>query len=372
MKRRVLILEDDSDLQAGWQRSIADFNQQGEVQFEALQAFNAADAEQILGDSRLDCAVLDLRVPDDSSGGRATAPVGERVIKLLRDRHHCPLVIVSGFSNELGEMFRGRPTKVLDKSRTVQGDSLSWLSSQEGIMSALEDMKARLDEQISRFFYDSLWPRWDSDWKDDLNQPDLVTVITRQMAGHIEASLSGDATDHHPEEFYIRPPLQTALDVGDVLEITDRIDVPAGMYVVLTPRCDLARNIHPRHVLIAPCKDASDEWAQLQKSLSSENAARSKRASKVLGDRLTQNCGNSRHFLVPVAGSGPWFVQFGDVQTIREEKPELQALKVMSIASAFVPNLVQRFGAYQSRIGQPTIDIEKTRDSSKAPEASGS
>ena len=71
---------------------------------------------------------------------------------------------------------------------------------------------------------------------------------------------------------------------------------------------------------------------------------------------MNQNVDVSEHFLPPIAAGPPLMVRFKSVST----KPLAWlnanlALREASIAPAFLPNLVQRFGAWVSRTGQPNI-----------------
>jgi hypothetical protein len=52
-------------------------------------------------------------------------------------------------------------------------------------------------------------------------------------------------------------------------------------------------------------------------------------------------------------------VQFKEIMTVPSERvPELLKTRFASVASQFVPNLVQRYSAYLGRIGQPDLDVE--------------
>jgi hypothetical protein len=49
-------------------------------------------------------------------------------------------------------------------------------------------------------------------------------------------------------------------------------------------------------------------------------------------------------------------VEFKTLRTVPSNDLDL-GKRIASIAPAFVPNLVQRFGAYVSRTGQPNIEV---------------
>ncbi len=76
---------------------------------------------------------------------------------------------------------------------------------------------------------------------------------------------------------------------------------------------------------------------------------------------MNQNLEPSRHFLPPLPSEeDPLLVHFSEVVTM--PIAELNAVlenRVASIAPTFLSNIVQRFGAYISRTGQPNIDIAR-------------
>jgi hypothetical protein len=71
---------------------------------------------------------------------------------------------------------------------------------------------------------------------------------------------------------------------------------------------------------------------------------------------ITQNIEVSQHFLPPLQAGPPLMVQFTELTTrpLTELNGRLGDRKA-SVAPAFLPNLIQRFGAYMSRTGQPNI-----------------
>jgi hypothetical protein len=57
---------------------------------------------------------------------------------------------------------------------------------------------------------------------------------------------------------------------------------------------------------------------------------------------------------------GPWFVQFHDLMAVAtaDIQGRLTEKRWASLAPQFVPSLVERFGAYFSRIGTPVLSSE--------------
>jgi hypothetical protein len=77
------------------------------------------------------------------------------------------------------------------------------------------------------------------------------------------------------------------MHTGDLLTLDD------GVYVILSPQCDMVRE-YPEKVLLAKCKEVSS-WDKVRE------VARKKYA--------TQGHAIKSHFIPPCGGKGPWLVR---------------------------------------------------------------
>jgi hypothetical protein len=102
--------------------------------------------------------------------------------------------------------------------------------------------------------------------------------------------------------------------------------------------------------------DWNDKVAQLTKADLSKGAM--EKRDRYFSRLVNQNVDVSEHFLPPLLNGPPLMVRFKSVQTRPLEwlNGNLE-LRTASIAPAFLPNLVQRFGAWISRTGQPNIEF---------------
>lgn len=173
----------------------------------------------------------------------------------------------------------------------------------------------------------------------------------RQTASHIADALGLPPSSHHPDEFYIVPPLYAdRFDTGDILELEGQV------HIVLTPRCNMA-NSPPSHLMLAVC-NLLPKWEEWREQLKG-GASKQERARKDLQSHATQGHGIATHFLPPLDGSGPWLVDFKEIRAVDLGKlHELRTCRLASVAPSFVPNLVQRYSSYLGRIGQPEISTE--------------
>jgi len=174
---------------------------------------------------------------------------------------------------------------------------------------------------------------------------------------HIADRLSIPPSNHHPDEFYVVPPLFTdRLDTGDLVEDDSEV------YVVVTPRCNMANQPYPKYLTLALCAPMTTEWSELRNSLMAEGEGKKKKGLERLRNLAIQNHATGTHFIPPCGERGPWLVDFKETKSVlSDEMPELIQNRFASIATHFVPNLIQRYAAYLGRIGQPDLNAEFLR-----------
>jgi hypothetical protein len=244
--------------------------------------------------------------------------------------------------------------QIMDRGKGLT-QVLEWLVANAGMFAALRSVRDEFDQLTAKFFFGSIWPRW-SNWAAEHSEDVLHRTIARHAIAHSHDSMlleNGDGA--HAEEAYFVPSLRPRLDTGDLLEIDKDV------WIVVTPRCDLARKVQVKSLVLVRCEDIGAEWNPLAAS----DSAKSKEA---IG-RLMQHRGSPKqHFLPPMrigaeTSRGAWMAQFHDIRaeaTTEEHLTELINLRFASLAPQFVPSLVERFGNYFSRIGTPDVRYRAT------------
>lgn len=214
-------------------------------------------------------------------------------------------------------------------------------------------MRTRIATESAKIFNDSIWKRWESTWNTVPDNEILAGMITRQVASHVADRLSLPPAFHHPDEFYIVPPLiSERLDTGDLIEDGD------VTYVVVTPRCNMANEPYPTHLTLAACNTMTTELEELRSGFFGAGEGKQRRTADRLRNFAVQNHSSSTHFIPPCGDRGPWLVDFRETMGVPSvEMPRLLTTRFASIASQFIPNLVQRYAAYLGRIGQPDLDV---------------
>jgi hypothetical protein len=361
VERLILIAEDDLEAIASWKRDIREFNQSPTHQIHYLAEFASSEraAVRVLDRVRIHCAVVDLRLPeDDEPGAQNTEPRGNDVLARVLQEVGIPAVVYSGYIEEASELVTASQIHIARKTGGGGMEALRWLAERAGLMSAMDLMRRQVERESAKLFSQSIWPRWENAWNLIADPTSLGGVITRQVVAHVAEQLSLPPNHYHPEEFYFIPPLKAdRIGTGDLLRIGDAV------YVVVTPRCNLARDDYPNHFMLAHCKPMTGIWTGIRSRLNGTNDKSRADALKELQQYASQGAAISTHFLPPCGPYGPWLVQFKDIITKpSSEADALVSSRFASIASQFLPNLVHRCAAYLGRIGQPDLDCDVLRD----------
>ena len=359
-ERVILIAEDDEEQIASWKRDITEFNRDATQPFRYVPEFvkSKGAAIRALDRLRINCAVMDLRLPEeDNAAGPNTDPVGNDILEQLLLEVGVPAVVYSGYTQEASELVRRSQIKIIDKKKDGAMEALRWLAGHESLMSAMEVTRKRIAQESARLFSTSIWPRWEKTWKTMENGEVLAGVIARQTASHVAEQLGMPPNYHHPEEFYVVPPL-----AADQLGTGDLVKVEGNVFIIVTPPCNMARDQYPAHVMLALCKPMEAIWTGLRNQFAGDDKKQQK-AAEELHLYASQGKAISTHFLPPCGElGGPWLVQFKEIMTVPSAQiPALLATRFASVAAQFIPNLLQRYSSYLGRIGQPDLDGEVLR-----------
>lgn len=348
----ILIVEDDEHTIEGWKRDIRDFNRRADKEFSFKPQFsdNKSDALHLLSRQRIDCAVVDLRLPNSPDEEGSGEPVGNEVLHgVLRDLG-IPAYVYSAYEGEVSEEVRASNIKVARKEGGATTLILQDFEKQAGLMDAMDRMRCQVAQETSRLFNGSIWPRWEQRWANVEDRELIAGIISRQTVSHVAEALSQAPASHHPDEFYVVPALYAErLETGDILEHGSET------LIVLTPRCNLA-NKPPSKIIFAVCGPC-DAWARWQTALAGDGKAKKDQAESDVKKHATQGHSMASHFLPPLDSGGPWLVDFRELRAIdASETSLLLSKRIATVAPQFVANLVQRHAAYIGRIGQPDLD----------------
>lgn len=306
---------------------------------ETITAPSVSQAQRALLTHKPDAVVVDLRLKTE--GRMEPNDHGNALVRYAIDAHPVAIAIYTGQRQE-AEVGDVPQVEVFDR-----GDGLdpvfAWLAQQYKMLLQLKATREAVERETARVFFRSIWPRWKNWAKDE--GADIGGMLARHVIAHVhDVLLDADEGAAHPEETYFMPAIKVRLDTGDLIRDGD------DLWIVVTPRCDLAHADKVKTILIARCVDIATRWNEKTKEQ----------------PRIVQHDGSHKmHFLPSMLDTdgrqlGPWFVQFHDLKAVpvAQAPEELTAKRWASLAPQFVPSLVERFGAYFSRIGTPSLSSE--------------
>ncbi|RJE78514.1 hypothetical protein [Paracoccus sp. JM45] len=359
-KKTILVVEDEGRMITLMQEALEEWNNANEGNgrcFKAVPANTIADALEAIYDYRIDCAIVDLRLPTGDVGKQNSPEIGNTLVSKLIITKGMPVAIVSGHPAEVDPKFADMPVSTFDKADDGYEQALNWLGGQWSLMETLRGVREVLEQSAGDVFARRIWPNW-SRMEDAIGHDNkkLATAIARQYASHTAELLGLEAAgDWHPYENFVMPSyIADRAHTGDIFFIDDT------NWIVLTPQCDMATG-KVLNVLLAECALGADKWtANVEALRAATSNNQRKEPTKFLRNFVNQNLPASVHFLPPIPGSEePILVQFGKIRTIPLDELNGQlTARVASVSPPFLSNLVQRFGAFISRTGQPNIGVE--------------
>lgn len=342
----VLLVEDETPNINAWKDAVethnVDVDQKG-FSIKWNSAASLIEAREKLATTRYDAVIVDLRLRN-SAAGAGHNDDGNELIKELIATKPVGIVVYSGQSAE-AESYACNQVVVIDRAAGLP-PVFEWLTEHKNMFISLGRAQLELDEQTAQLFYKAIWPRWKF-WASEKNtEYPIEKMLARHIASHTHDSLLNDSNGiTHPEESYFVPPIIERLDTGDLIEWDSNV------WVVVTPRCDLAHENKTDTILIAKCNDRSTDW----------NSFVQNNKEKEIKKLKQHESSSKQHFLAPMkdafgATRGPWMVQFHHLRSLPIDEAKIQLTeRFATISPHFVPSLVERFGAHYSRIGTPDI-----------------
>lgn len=368
--RYILFVDDEAAQQDLFETAIQDWNEKNAETGRCWHhetAETVEQAEELLTRQRFDAALFDLRVRSEDQVAQSANPTGNRLALMAMRERGIPVGIMTADDSVLeAEVREAGQVRVFDKNSAENDDgtaydqAVAWFSELWGMLGVLDAARSKIDSSAAEVFLRRIWPKWSSFAAiEDGSDMDLVDIVTRQYVSHIAELLGLDGPDAvawHPFEAYVSPSL-----LEDRSHTGDIFGFDGDTWVVLTPQCDMATQKVP-NVILAKCVRGVDQWPEnvaKLKAAADENQ-KSKFAGK-LRKYANQNIPPSEHFLPPLPGeTEPMLVQFGDLTSLpMEDLNGRLGDRIASISGPFLSNIVQRFGAYISRMGQPNIDVER-------------
>lgn len=356
MAYRILVVEDNDKVFSLYQRAIDDLNASSTLTL--IREKNKCDAEKRLREEDLDAVIMDLKIPTDSSDNNPQPSVGEQLLRDTLSKIVFPVIIVSATPGVLDDDDERLPAKLfkLAKNTGYNEKAIQYLLDLESLLKVLPDLKeARKnfnDDFIETFW--ELYSHWDQ-FKEKFKDVDRVPkVMKRHISNYLVEKWTADADygDLHYSEFYLHPPVRKKLYTGDIVEYD------SGTWIIVTPPCDMEGSF-PTNLTMLKCEFVEHDDQSLNKISSfkrqGEEEARRDSLQKKVSELFTKQK-DHEHTLPPFHSSESSLmkVNFKELMTIPSINADDLEQKT-TLNSYFLPSLLQRYGAYISRLGQPEI-----------------
>ncbi|WP_155403713.1 hypothetical protein [Variovorax paradoxus] len=380
---RLLLVEDNPQEQEEWKNTIQRQNVRASLKanvnyvLTVVSTLEEARAKIELCD--FDAGIVDLRLA--APGKESMDRSGNEVLDILLQSELAAIAMFTGEPSGADiPSYAKAQVKVFTKGgEENEGTSavLNWLISETPMIICVRRAQKEIKKEMARFFFHSVWPRW-SNWLEEpsiQNEDFLATAMARHITSHVYASLLEKFKQRaHPEEWYVVPPIHETLRTGDIVRHAN-----GTLEVVITPRCDLATG-KVESIQLAVCDDESLEWGKMLSAIEKYTAEQNAHTSKgeKIPDSVRQNLEkaqnkqraftqhrskSSLHFLPPMKLSqneniGPFMVRFDLIRSIPVNGDDAKSMlqketRVASVASEFLPSMVERLGTFFSRIGTP-------------------
>jgi len=356
----VLFVEDDLGMIDLFRTSVESWNEDNVANGRSLiiEVANSSDeAMKLLKSIKFDAAIIDLRLPDKDDSDENAKHGSELALSAIFSRG-IPVAIVSGNLSELSsDVKKLKFIECFSKSKGYQ-PAIEWLSEQWGMMTTLSCAREKIEEAAAEVFSKRLWPQWEKISElTGRDQDELIHIVSRQYASHIAdyfgVSSDGDLNWHPYENYVIPSVIEDRSHTGDLFELDGEV------WVVLSPQCDMA-NGNIKNVLLAKCQKGPEEWTLNVEKLKTGTEKHKNSARKFFKKHIEQNISKKHHFLPPLPSeSEAMLVDYSCLKTLLlDDLNSSLEKRVATISSPFLANLIQRFGSYISRTGQPNIGVD--------------
>ncbi len=368
---RVLIVEDDTTIG----QEIVDALQtqhwlDASTSFEATLVTSFQDGLAILGGSRFDLLILDLKedVKVAATAEQDQAKPGLDILEEIKRTRFVPVVFYTALPDHVADL-ESAFVRVVEKTEgvvRVRNEIRHLLES------GLPRLSRYIEEQQRKYFWEFVEAKWKGG---ELSRDavDLAYLMARRLAAALRSEFSRVAVttiagaaaapdkDHlsHPMEYYIFPPVERFWSAGDII----RKKGGTTYSVVLTPTCDFAQK-KAKFFLTAKCVplvtfDEYAAWCGPSRPPAFEGSP-----EKVTS--LMKDGRGDRFKFLPGTYEFPDLVV--DLQQLAsisvDEQDDFD--RIASMDSPYAETLLARFARFYSRIGTPDLDIELAKERAKA------
>ncbi|MGB3453605.1 MAG: response regulator [Moheibacter sp.] len=359
---RLLIVEDDTEVIETYKRQIDAYNNTNGDNLKINPIFEKEKESGLekLRDTNFvfDGAIIDLDLK--KSGGDDKS--GNEIIKEIKDNLRFPVFVISGTLQNLDPDLNKPSSFFKAVSRDDDFDFVKELLDihNTGILKIL-NRKGILEKYINKIFWEHISNSvdlWINDDSRDSQQKEnsLLRYTLLHIQEYLELKADSDFENYHPAEIYITPPIKDEIFTGDLVKNRESDQY----YIVLTPSCDLAHEGRTNNILLAKVIKPSEGEINEEKTKIKEGTNK-KDAENRLKNLIT-NKKSKYHFLPKYKDLPGGLVDFQSLYSI--DKTEVKNfIRLASLNSSFIKDIIARFSYYYSRQGSPDFDINEIYNS---------
>lgn len=357
---RLLIIEDDMSQIEIYQDTVDEYNRKHtDLTIEAIVEKSLENGLQTLKNNIFDGATIDLKLSPNDNEGK-----GNEIIKEIRNKHRFPIVVLSGYPDDLVDEFRTENSffRIYPRSSKLYSEIIEdFIKIYNTGVTRILGIRGVINSFLDEIFWNRLSKSIDYWIEQNVPNNNTEKIISRYIITHLGEYLDldddGNFENYHVSEIYITPPIRTFLFTGDIVTSTQTKED----YIVLSPACDMAHEGKSDCIVLAKIMDLNMDKIKEYKGYLNSSKDKVKKWGEDGIKALVKNSGSLRyHFLPPCNSFKGGFIDF---QQIFSEKNDsvvnIKYKKVSSISSKFVKDIIARFSNYYARQGQPDINFDE-------------
>ncbi|MBN2597651.1 MAG: hypothetical protein JXR82_12810 [Marinifilaceae bacterium] len=352
----LLIVEDDKIAIQTYKDNIELFNKDKSFTIVPDIKEDLKIAREALKANNYDAAIIDLKLSPNID------LEGMEIVDEIRNYLRFPIFIVSG---SIGQV--SYEENVFLKKRSRDSDFQQLLKEivaiyDTGITNIL-GKSGQIDKYLNKIFWDHLSNSLDV-WINDKNrnpvekERSLLRYTLLHIQEYLELTEASNFEEYVPAEIYIIPPIKEQIFTGDLLN-----DKDGDRYIVLTPSCDLAHEGKTDSILLIKIENHEIEIAELKSTIRANESNRKVNEAKSSLKSLISNKKNKYHFLPKYKNLEEGLINFHNLKTVTKKTVREDYLRIASLNSNFVKDIIARFSYYYSRQGSPDFNIDEILDS---------
>ncbi|WP_066351418.1 response regulator transcription factor [Aliarcobacter skirrowii] len=371
---KLLIVDDDINAIKSIKSTIRSYERQGSnlVTYKIYKAQSLVNAVKKIKYYKIDTAIVDLNLnPNDFDNTD-----GNDVIHEFINQSRIPIFVVSGTPEKLApKLVDNNLIKVFTRNHDVN-EKIIEKEIPKLLLSKTIDYFSKdgyLEKEINDFYWNHLQSTL-NDWDivAESNSSDIDKILSRHTVACLNEKLYvngniGSFDKYHPGEMYIIPPIKKHYHTGDIISKNNEL------FIILNPACDIVNQGNLEFYLVAKLIEIQT-LQDIQQNIKTDKPYNSlvdslNKTGKEKFKKYSNNQSQRYHYIPQFDKiSKDYLIDFQNLQNIKignilEEEDYLtnresiikEYIRIASISSPFLKDIISRFSLYYARQGQPNL-----------------